>query len=166
MNWDYIAGWFDGEGTVHFKKSGQYVLSFPNTDYKVLKEIRNFFLNILKFDDIHITCYHPRKTNKLMYRLMISRQQDVIKILWYLKDKCITKKDECEAAYNYESNTHRISRKRWKDEDRKYLCENYKGYGDVVKIAKHLGRTYASVENELERLKLRIKSANVDSAVR
>ena len=174
MNWDYIAGWFDGEGCVHFKKKEhQYVLSFANTDYNVLKEIRNFFYDALKIDEVNITEYTPRnkKRNsdyKIMYRLMMSRHQDVIKILWYLKEKCITKKNSCEMAYKYEIDACRMIKKRWKEEDRNYLRENYKGYGDVVKIAKYLGRTYASTENEVERLNLRdeIKNANVDRVVR
>lgn len=159
MNWDYIAGWFDGEGSVHFKKrERQYMLSFPNTDYNVLKEILNFFSN-LKINDINITNYKPHgnKNYKIMYRLIISRQKDVITILWYLKEKCITKKVECEKAYAYETTTYRVHKQRWKPEERLYIIENYKGYGDVVKIAKHLGRTYNSVENEVERLKVRDK---------
>ncbi|MDD4439532.1 MAG: LAGLIDADG family homing endonuclease [Tissierellia bacterium] len=157
---DYIAGWFDGEGTVHFSKQEKhYLLSFPNTDLKVMEEMNEYFKKWFEIS-VEITNYHPiRKSDgayyKITYRMMITRQKDVIRILEYFKDKCITKKELSQIAYDYEINNPRRSNQSWTEEDKKYLIENYKGYGDVVKIAKYFGRTVASTENEVERLGLR-----------
>lgn len=160
MNMDYISGWFDGEGTIHFsKKEKHYLLSFPNTDLKVIEEINEYFKKW--FDvSVQITEYHPiRKSDgnyyRTTYRIMITKQKDVIRILEYFKDKCITKKELALCAYDYEINNHRRTNQSWTEEDKKYLVENYKGYGDVVKIAKYLGRTFVSTEHKVEELGLR-----------
>ena len=50
MNWDYIAGFFDGEGNIHFNKifyknkfsSFQILCRFYNVNREVLISIRNF----------------------------------------------------------------------------------------------------------------------------
>lgn len=160
MNMDYIAGWFDGEGTVHFSKQKKhYLLSFPNTDLKVIEEINEYFkkwfdisVNITKCNPINSKTHLGYKT---MYRIMITKQKDVIRILDQFKYKCITKKELSQHAYDYEINNPRRSNKSWIEGDKKYLVDNYKEYGDVMKIARHLGRTYASTENMIERMKLR-----------
>src|SRR3989304_413205 len=43
MNWDYIAGFFDGDGSISFSKMHkQWLITITNKNEKVLKQIRNF----------------------------------------------------------------------------------------------------------------------------
>ena len=42
MNWSYIAGFFDGEGSITHNSGIGFRISIPQTNEEVLNEIRNF----------------------------------------------------------------------------------------------------------------------------
>lgn len=158
ITWQYLAGWFDGEGTVHFSKQQRYyLLSFPNTDLKVMQEIQRFFHK--EGIETNITSYQPKKGNyKLIYRITIAIQRDVLKILSYFKEYCITKKEDVEKAWIYETEIRgrAIEYQKWTEEDNAVIDKNYHAQpGDVMKCARILNRSFASVENQIERRNLR-----------
>jgi hypothetical protein len=154
MNWDYIAGLFDGEGCVHFiKKSKRYKLDISNTDEKTIDSVLTFLRKNIS-ENIKKYSYTPYGY-KTIFRIVIINQKDVINFCEYLSMRCITKKYQLEEALNYEINTYHTRRKRWSNEEKDYVINNYKKRGDVIKISKELNRTWASVENEVERLNLR-----------
>ena len=94
MNWDYIAGFFDGEGNILYARSVKTRLSFYNTNQDVLIRIQNF-LNRYKI--LSYIYSRRRKANwKIAYELRINRYRDCEKILNYFSKKTIVK--------NYASN--------------------------------------------------------------
>jgi len=42
MNWDYIAGFFDGEGCITYGRSKRYRIMISQTHKEVLESIRDF----------------------------------------------------------------------------------------------------------------------------
>ena len=94
MNWDYIAGFFDGEGCIYKRKwkSGHnnYSLSITQNDIAPLVAIKDF----LALSSITSTILDY----KGHHRLMIHSQPGVLRMLSELKDKCIVKHQKIEDA--------------------------------------------------------------------
>lgn len=92
MTWNYIAGFFDGEGSITNNKKG-YRITLPQTNLEVLTEIKEY-----------IGCEHLFKETKRKdhwkdnWVYYIAKQED---ILFFLKKICnalIVKKKEAEAV--------------------------------------------------------------------
>lgn len=104
MNWDYIAGFFDGEGSViiyHDKrragKKDIYVrLQIGQTDKETHDAIRLFLLS----EDIDFTTYtHIRKDNhKTCYYIKIGKQEHIKEFCTHIMEHSITKLDKLEEA--------------------------------------------------------------------
>lgn len=67
MNWDYIGGFFDADGSITLAniskgKNKSAVLSFHNNEKSILEEIQNFIYNELEIKGF-ITHKKPRKEN-------------------------------------------------------------------------------------------------------
>ena len=94
MNWDYIAGFFDGEGNLHItalKKEGRTIAyqlktRLYSSNNKVLLKIKEF----LGYGNIYL------KKVSGVYELNIMKKKDVLNFLVNLKNKLIIKKDQTE----------------------------------------------------------------------
>jgi len=90
MNWEYIAGFFDGEGSISIvnKKYCNWRLSQGIKQNNVLFQIQ-IFLNTQNIKS-HLYIY-PTKANKMTY-LHITNHKNVLKILKNLYPYLIVKK--------------------------------------------------------------------------
>jgi hypothetical protein len=94
MNWDYIAGFFDGEGNLHINRSNINVNGSPNyailvriynSSYEVLQEIKNF----IGFGNIY------KKLNGV-FELTFCKKSDVNSFLTSINGKSILKKEQID----------------------------------------------------------------------
>lgn len=94
MNWDYLAGFFDGEGNLHItplKKNNitiayQLKVRLYSSDDKVLLKIKEF----LGYGSIYL------KKVSGVYELNITKKENVLNFFANIKDKLIIKKDQTE----------------------------------------------------------------------
>ena len=89
INWDYLAGWFDGEGSVVEHTLGYPCLFFGNTDLKVIEAIK-FFTKT----KANIILKKLKPNCKQYYVLEISSVELTLKIATELEKRCITKKEK------------------------------------------------------------------------
>lgn len=80
IDWQYIAGFFDGEGSVvRYGKGRNWILTFTNSHEPTLKAIRDF----LDYGHIYLTqrrTSRQRDSKKPVYFLKVNRWVDVIRI--------------------------------------------------------------------------------------
>lgn len=90
MNWDYISGFFDADGSVTFSRLGNsknktIQISFTNVELSVLEKMREFIeieLDIKGF----ISTKAPRKsTHKVSYQLNYNYFNKCIKLIDHIK---------------------------------------------------------------------------------
>lgn len=145
MNWDYLAGFVDGEGSIIIKPP-RVRIYIGNTNKQVLQEIKEF-TNCGSVYDVNMT--NKSEKWKKQYGWTICFHQDVLRILKHLRTKLIIKKELCEKAINY------IENKRWQ---KYYLSreelEKWKHLGSSRNIAMKLGVSQASVLNYLRKFNL------------
>ena len=134
MNWDYIAGFIDGEGSIIIKPP-RVRIYISNTNSEVLKKIHEFVGEGFFYENKRIL-----KPNwKKQYGWGVHDHKKVLKILKKLRKKIYIKRDKCEEAIKY------IESKRWqgnylsKEELKKYKHLPYR------KIAKILGVSHMAV---------------------
>ncbi len=92
MNWDYVAGFFDGEGNLHVnqvrggsgKTAYQLLIRIYSSNKKIVEELRDF----IGFGKIYL----KRKTE--VYEFTISNKEEARRFLENLKGKTILKKDQ------------------------------------------------------------------------
>lgn len=90
MTWKYIAGFFDGEGTIAHNGKG-FRLSIPQTNIEVLEAIKNFS----KIG--HLITVTKRKSHwKDQWVYYVAKQSDVYKFLKGARPFLIVKKDLAE----------------------------------------------------------------------
>lgn len=95
MNWDYIAGFFDGEGCVKWMKRSngfnQGRVEFSQKTIFPLESIKIFLENNGIESKVYIN--HPEKY-EVCHRLCIMAYRDVLDFLEAIKKKCIVKKEK------------------------------------------------------------------------
>lgn len=144
MNWDYLSGFIDGEGSIIIKPP-RVRLYISNTNKEILEKIKKF-----------VKCgavYEVKRKNKNKWRKQygwtICHHKEVLRILKEIKDKLIIKKELCEKAISY------IENKRW---HRYYLSKEelikYKELKSSRKLAKELGVSQFSVLKYLKKYDL------------
>ncbi len=145
MNWDYLAGFLDGEGSIIIKPP-RVRLYISNTNKKVLEDIRKF-VNCGKVYDISMKNKSEKWSKQ--YGWTICFHKEVLKILKNLREKLIIKKELCERAISY------IENKRWQGH---YLSKEelvkYKQLKSSRKLAKELGVSQFSVLKYLKKYEL------------
>lgn len=92
MNWDYIAGFFDGEGNINMIKNNQklsyYIqIRLYSSDERVLLEIKNFI------EKGQIYKVKKSSATNFVYELTITNKSDVKFFLENIVDKIIIKKE-------------------------------------------------------------------------
>ena len=96
MNWDYVAGFFDGEGTLSRQLKGSrliFRITISQTNFEVLSKI-------VKFTEIgFIIKITKRKSHwKEAWVYYIARQEDVLFFLKKIKSRIVVKKYIVEKA--------------------------------------------------------------------
>ncbi len=107
MNWDYVAGFFDGEGSVTIRRTKSSQIRFGNTNRCVLLAIRDF-LGVGK-----ISQWDPPR-GKRYYQLTLSNR---LVSLWLAKNlipRCIIKRRKLSQFVRFVERTH------WKKTFRPY----------------------------------------------
>ncbi len=135
MNWSYIAGFFDGEGSLTHNGIG-FRITIPQTNEEVLNEIRDFTKigNVIKL--------HKRKSHwKDAWLYYISSKKDVCiflkKIVPYLEIKKISAQN---AIPNLEKQLVEMKNKKMLYEKRKRRAKRLRLKGlDYRTIGKALG---------------------------
>ncbi len=90
MNWDYIAGFFDGEGNIHINKVKNAPVTFAiliriySSQVEILNEIKYF---------IGFGAIYQKKSNGI-YELTFTKKNQVKEFLENIKDKLIIKKSQ------------------------------------------------------------------------
>ncbi len=144
MNWDYIAGFIDGEGSI-IVKPPRVRIYISNTNREILEKIKVFLEGGSVFE-----AKRTIKGNwKKQYGWTICSHQDVLRILKNLRNKLIIKRKVCEEAISY------IENKRWQ---KYYLSKEelkkWKHLSSSRKIAKKLGVSQSSVLKYLKKYDL------------
>jgi len=106
MSWGYVAGFFDGEGSVSYEPD-LYTFSFANTDRDILEEIRQFLgCGTLS------THVHQSVRRKTMYQLRIRRHEDQVRFIEGVMPYMIIKTDKASSALEW------IKAKKWRTQNR------------------------------------------------
>ena len=90
MNWDYVAGFFDGEGSVLVRTAGRkaVALSFANTNREVIEAIQEF----LQVARVHT--HRPNTTRKSYFELRPQDHRVCLQIARQLVPRCIVKRND------------------------------------------------------------------------
>ncbi len=147
MNWDYIAGFFDGEGSIVKIATKSYRISFAQSDTNVLEVIANF----LNEYGIHtwITYKQPTAlTRKPEYQLAFSQSTSVRLFLKTIQDRIIVKKDLVN--YALDNLTNRITTSVSETERQDMIAMDKDGLSQH-EIANILGRSQFAVSTNLRR---------------
>ncbi len=94
MNWDFIAGFFDGEGCAFIRKDGGVVLVVSNTNREVLEGIKTMIGGTI------VTHIRP-PPNLILYDLIFRDHRDVLPIVEELVKRCIVKKAKLSEMLQY-----------------------------------------------------------------
>lgn len=105
MNWDYIAGFFDGEGSLHMamghKKLKRPTAAIGQKDPLPLIAIKEF----LEQQGIECYLYQNKVGNKLsanrLYRLQLKTLNDVRKFLYHIAPRLVLKKQLAEDCWRW-----------------------------------------------------------------
>ena len=139
MDWSYVAGFFDGEGSVIFTKNS-IKLQFSNTDKQMLKKLHKFLgCGNIRFSYRNLDKWKPQGV------LVVGKHEDVIPILDKLKDLCIIKKSKIKKAIDYYEN------KKWHYQqiDMERLTKLRNNGMSIRKIAEEMNLSRSTVHNRI-----------------
>lgn len=135
MNWNYIAGFFDGEGTVNRCENDRYKIGITQTNKAVLEEIQQFsglgYIHRIK----------KRKSHwKDAWLYYISKQEDVYKFLSRISNKSIVKrKTIIKILPELKGKIERMKKQKIKIVERKRVAKHLREIGfSYRKIGKKL----------------------------
>jgi len=97
MNWEYIAGFFDAEGTLWIK--GHYThFQIVNTNRKVLETIKNF----IGFGNLYIRTFRGNHWGeKKIYVYQVCKKTDVIFIAKNIVKYCLIKREKLLELFKF-----------------------------------------------------------------
>jgi len=143
MNWNYIAGFFDGEGNISKVQRGKAAtcyLRFSNKVKEVLEEIRQFLQ----------AGYFTLDKKKGVFHLVIGGHKKVLRIAEELAPRCVIKRTSLEDLICF------IKSRQWKNDTGLYTVsreELYRLYWEkqlsILEIAKIFNRDRKSVEHKM-----------------
>jgi intein-encoded DNA endonuclease-like protein len=129
MNLDYIAGFFDGEGSLTYNRAGkQWLVKIAQSERAVLDEIVEFLQSL----DVHCSVHKKpfgEKCTRIPYDIVIHRKRDVCKFLGLMHHRLVVKKQLAEDYYRFIKLFPTMSRQQRYAcrEDRKYACKSARG---------------------------------------
>ena len=137
MNWDYIAGFFDGEGSIHKNDQcsthNSYMIALTQNTVDVLKEIEKFLIKN------NVKCWTSNyKKKSRVYHLYISGYINVKRFLENIKNKIIVKENKVLNVLNNEKWT-------------KFKTQYSDIEKDQIKILKKYGFSQRSIAKALNR---------------
>ncbi len=95
---DYVAGLFDGEGTIYYdKRCNRYIVRITNTNLEALQIVRDF-LNMGRI-------YVDMRKGKKIYNLQIAKKSDVRRFIELMRNKCIIKRQRIEEYMRWLNNS-------------------------------------------------------------
>lgn len=83
MNWDYISGYFDGEGSAYITNQNRAYLTWANTNLESLETMKDF-MGVGNIRQSH-------KGERSWYTLAVWRVDDLRKVVPELQARCIIK---------------------------------------------------------------------------
>ncbi len=97
MNWNYIAGFFDGEGSVHVRPNGTgAVLAFYNTNRRVIEEIQSFLgAGVIR----EMPQKNPR--HRTLYSLNIVAHDELLRVTSELVRYSFMKRDQLNGVLSF-----------------------------------------------------------------
>jgi len=113
MSWQYIAGFFDGEGSVVRRKDESrdtYILSICNTNLEILEKIRDFMGCGRIFVDKR-SKQNPKHSTR--YQLRINAYKDVIRVASKIAPFSFIKRELLEEAIRHNSSRHYARNKQY-----------------------------------------------------
>jgi len=139
LNWSYIAGFFDGEGTIYQDgKTGYWKLSISNSNKEILKKIRSF----IKSGNIYI----EKRSKNPVYRFHLNDQRFILKFVENILVFSTVKKEMLKKALNSIKTKEWHSNYKLKNITREKLYDLYFNKRlSLRKIAEELGVTYNSI---------------------
>ena len=147
MNWDYIAGFFDGEGCAGIYKRSEnnrvILVHISQKDTSILEELSKF-LNDRGIDN----SIRPTGKDRSCSRIVINKVGAVYMFITAIKEKVIVKKKRCDEMIKY------IEEKKWsgwltEKEKREIVTLRKKGMS-YRKIAKTVGRAPITILKTLQ----------------
>ncbi len=119
MNWDYIAGFFDGEGNLYYvKKPSGYAarVAITQNDISPLLEIKTFLYKN-KIDSIIYRNEPKGKPEK--HRLIINGYLDILEFLKNMREIVIVKKNKVEEIIKTMSDhpVHHVKLRNWQEDE-------------------------------------------------
>lgn len=162
VDWSYIAGFFDGEGSIHFTTDARAVMYFSNMHRETLERIRQFIMDFLKVDYITLRSWkkNPKyKMNADYYAIQIANHEHVLKVAEKLVEYSITKHDKLLRAIVL------IKCRKWqkwncgalKDVTGDDLARLYSQMG-TVRMARLYGVSQNSIIRKMQRLNIKLRS--------
>lgn len=154
LSWEYLAGWFDGEGSAFRDTNTRtFILAFGNTDYEVIKSIRDFLNSKVAIVRRKIDLKRTPK-GKPFYSFTIRAKNMVLPIAEELAPRCITKKAKLlEAIEHIRTHPNKWpygERPHWSKEETAFLITNYRKLSQF-QIAERLHKTPKAVVNAIHR---------------
>jgi hypothetical protein len=156
MDWSYVAGYFDGEGSVRFKappSRPDYVLiglSWANTHLPSLEAIRDFIgCGIIQHRKLKAGYVHQG------HQLNVQRLVDILRVGEEMLPRLIVKRDQVEAMLQYARVERKPISERWGVLSRLGVAEIERMYRDTgmtqENIAQHLGMHRGAVATFMSR---------------
>lgn len=161
MDWSYLSGFFDGEGSINIRngfrqngkthKSVQLILAQVFYQADVLEKIRDFLLNEAIHSSVHIR--QPKLVISqlhAMHILSVSRYSDVWKMLEKMLPLLIVKRQKAIEALEF------LREHDWRPSSRRIeigekIVKLYQRGESMPTIAKEFGYSIGSVWNILHR---------------
>jgi len=153
MDWQYLAGFFDGEGNIYLQqgKSKGIQVTLHNTDYQILKEIRDFLhergikASLTKDKGKHRNGY----SRKELWKLLITNQWDARKFFKNIMPMARVKREKISESLifmkTFKRDTRKFNRTTIEEIIRRYLS------GESMKtICKRFHCKYSKLRTILE----------------
>lgn len=104
MNWSYVTGFFDADGSIFIRGNKRVGLSFTNGHLETLTRIRKF----LKLEHLKIRAHFPTKGTKTAYLLAVGDHERVLAIAKKMIKYSVTKKHRLLEVISH------IKNKKWR----------------------------------------------------
>lgn len=165
ITWAYIAGFFDGEGTIYLeKKKRLWRLSICQSQEQVLKDIKAK----AKFGNIHSRKKWKDNNHfgkKEMWIWYVNDQRQIVEIIEYILPHSIVKKEKLKEALEFLKKAGWHKNYKLQDLSRKELNRLYRTQS-IRKVCKHLGVTYNAVYTALQKHKIPIRTMSEATKLR
>jgi hypothetical protein len=174
MNWDYVAGFFDGEGHIiarsykdkygHFRR-----ITVGLTQAEERKEILFDIKDFLEKEGFHpsLRCekdYKDKRGYNLQpkWRLELQNIPDVKRFLETIKDKLIGKKKNAEDAINFINSTGlKYTRRHFTNEEKEKIKMLYLNGYSTLTIGEMFGVSYAVIRRLLKEMSIPIRDSHI-----